>query len=84
MAAPALPDGRYEADLENVTVLPVPRRQRYFLVLECVTDDAVRLTARQVEAAHFSFPELAPEEAEVEYARNLRKLENEDRLGTKH
>ena len=47
MAAPALPDGRYEADLENVTVLPVPRRQRYFLVLECVTDDAVRLTARQ-------------------------------------
>lgn len=44
----------------------------------------VRLTARQVEAAHFSFPELAHEEAEVEYARNLRKLETEERLGTKH
>jgi len=46
-ASVALPDGRYEADLEKVTVVPVPRNHRYFLVLECVTDDAVHLTARQ-------------------------------------
>lgn len=43
----------------------------------------VALTPRQREAAHFSFPELPPDQAEIEYAKNLVALERDGRM-TRH
>ena len=44
----------------------------------------VSLSQREVEAAHFSYPELSHEDAEVAYAQNKLALIKDGRIGTKH
>ena len=73
---PAVPPGRYAADLEKVTVAPDPRRGRYFLVMEAVTDQAVRLTVRQPMAATTATGPFALTDGQLgawrKFARDLR------------